>query len=77
MFLLLSLLLIFIEHKSHRSSEINPEHNWNSRETSIATNDLSGPQHRSYYQPAYYNECQHYFYNRTTQKVSSGNVRDG
>ena len=36
---LLSLLLIFIEHQSHQSSEIKTEHNWIPHESSSPNND--------------------------------------
>ena len=38
-----------MEHQSHHPSEIIPERNWNSFETSSFTNDYHGPQHISYY----------------------------
>ena len=73
---LLSLLLIFIKHKSHWSSEIDPERNWHYIETSSATNDDSGPPQRSYYQPDSYNKHQNYLQDITTQKFPSINLHD-
>ena len=73
---LISLLLIFIWHKSHRSSDINPEHNWNPCESSSSTNGYHGPQRRSYYQTDTCNKHQQYLIGRTTGKVTSVNVHD-
>ena len=43
-----------MDNKSHRSNDISTEHNWNSSDTSIVTNDYCGTQQISYYQPAPY-----------------------
>ena len=73
---MLSLLLICIEHQSLRSSENNSERNLHYKESSSTTNDYCGPQQRSYYQHAPYNERQQYRHDRTTQKVTSTNMND-
>ena len=44
---LISFILIFIEHQSHRSSENNPERNYHYRKALSTTNDFRGPQPRS------------------------------
>ena len=71
---LIYLLLIFLEHKSHRYSEIKPECNWHYHKASSSTNDYSGQHDKSYYQPATYNENQQYRHDRTTLRVPSRNV---
>ena len=47
-YLLLSLLIICIDHQSHRYSEIKTDHNWHHCKTSSATSDYCGPQQISY-----------------------------
>ena len=54
----LSVLLIFIENQSHRSSEIKPECNRHFHETSSPTNHYCVQQDTSYYQSVSYNQFQ-------------------
>ena len=60
------LLLIFIDHQSHRSSVNNIERNWHYHKESSSTNDYCESQDISYYQPANYNKHQQYRLNITT-----------
>ena len=69
-------MLIFIYHQSHHLSENNPEHNWNSRKESSATNYYNGPKQRKYYKPDTYNKGQQYDHDRTTNTVPSINLHE-
>ena len=65
---LLSLLLIFIEHRSYRFSERKTNRNFHYREVSSSTNDYRGQHGISYYQPAKYNQRRQDRHDRATQQ---------
>ena len=71
-----SLLWIFIEHRSQRSGENNPELNWHYQGALISTNAYRGPQQILYCQPETYNKGQQYCHDRTPQKVTSKHLHD-